>query len=76
MVAGRALDRESRGDWFEWTDLGLGFMALLLFRRSNFPTTSLSVFSRWTTAYHLRARGSCGRGVVLSQCWQPRSTSC
>ena len=24
-------DRESGGDWLEWTDLGLGFAALLLF---------------------------------------------
>ena len=50
-------DRESRGDWFEWTDLGLGFMALLLFLTFGIFSHHLGtgIFSRWTAAgYHLQ----------------------
>ena len=50
-------DRESGGDWLEWTDLGLGFAALLLFLAFGIFSHHLGtgVLNRWTTAgYHMQ----------------------
>jgi phosphatidylglycerol lysyltransferase len=50
-------DRESGGDWLEWTDLGLGFAALLLFLTFGIFAHHLGtgVLSRWSSAgYHLQ----------------------
>jgi phosphatidylglycerol lysyltransferase len=50
-------DRESGGDWLEWTDLGLGVAALLLFVTFGIFSHHLGtgVLSRWTSAgYHLQ----------------------
>ena len=48
---------ESGGDWLEWTDLGLGFAALLLFLTFGIFSHHLGtgIVSRWTaTGYHLQ----------------------
>jgi phosphatidylglycerol lysyltransferase len=53
----RLFDRESGGDWLEWTDLGLGFAALLLFLTFGIFSHHLGtgIFSRWTSAgYHMQ----------------------
>ena len=53
----KLFDRESGGDWLEWTDLGLGFAALLLFLTFGIFSHHLGtgVLSRWTaTGYHLQ----------------------
>src|SRR5438445_2769895 len=50
-------DRESRGDWLEWTDLGLGFAALLLFLTFGIFSHHLGtgILSLWTTTgYHFQ----------------------
>ncbi len=50
-------DRDSRGDWLEWTDLGLGFAALALFVTFGIFSHHIGtgIFSRWTvTGYHLQ----------------------
>lgn len=50
-------DRDSRGDWLEWTDLGLGFAALLLFLVFGIFSHHLGsgIFSGWAaTGYHLQ----------------------
>jgi phosphatidylglycerol lysyltransferase len=50
-------DRESGGDWLEWTDLGLGFAAFLLFLAFGIFSHQLGtgVLGRWTTSgYHMQ----------------------
>jgi phosphatidylglycerol lysyltransferase len=50
-------DRDSRGDWLEWTDLGLGFAALALFVTFGIFSHHIGtgIFSRWTvTGYQLQ----------------------
>lgn len=50
-------DRASGGDWLEWTDLGLGFAALLLFLTFGIFSHHLGtgILGRWTTTgYHLQ----------------------
>jgi phosphatidylglycerol lysyltransferase len=50
-------DRDSGGDWLEWTDLGLGFAALLLFLAFGIFSHHLGtgIVGRWTTSgYHMQ----------------------
>ena len=50
-------DRDSGGDWFEWADLGLGFVALLLFVAFGIFSHHLGtgILGGWTTTgYHLQ----------------------
>jgi phosphatidylglycerol lysyltransferase len=68
-------DRESRGDWIEWTDLGLGFAALLLFLTFGIFSHHLStgILSLWTTtgyqvqgARFIRSAASMGLAVLAA----------
>jgi phosphatidylglycerol lysyltransferase len=61
--------RESGGDWLEWTDLGLGFAALVLFVTFGIFSHHLGpgAFSRWTTVgYHLQGARFVRTAVSLS----------
>ena len=68
-------DRDSRGDWLEWTDLGLGFAALLLFITFGIFSHHLGtgILSGWSSAGYrlqgarfLRSAASMGLAVLAA----------
>jgi phosphatidylglycerol lysyltransferase len=72
-------DRESRGDWLEWTDLGLAFAALLLFLTFGIFSHRIGPTSRAGSpppGITCRSAGSCAAPCRWASPSSPRRSTC